>query len=403
MYPFRTTARIAAVAFAFTALVACADETFDPVDTPEAAIAAMSMNPHGPAAPGGLVPVSFGGNTLMVWPLTGGDFEGDVADPLNIVFAGEVDVLSLRAALRSLDGNRTAFGLPNAPPFNCTWTDASGEMQTAYTDEGGWVANPVQLQCGDYGPVRFHIRLFPAGDWVVAGTHFDLLIPGTSQHRVISWELAEQMIYIDFVRSGLVNPATGVAHAPLSTPGPAGDVIEAPLYNGLPPSLQAVLGVVPNGSGNYVALTDGAALVLDVMTRTPVVPDVTESSFTIEFGQSIPRPYCATGPNDWVHVTGPMDISTRFQVNERGQMQSHNVLRATLEIAPFDLSTGLPAGPMFRAHVSQIDDTGINAGGVRVNSQFEEMALPPGVGFLRTHMVTGPNGLANSTHIERCN
>jgi len=175
--------------------------------------------------------------------------------------------ISDKTALRSLDGDRSAFGLPNAFPFNCTWTDASGEMQTAYTDEGGWVANPVQLQCGDYGPLRFHIRLFPAGDWVVAGTHFDLLIPGTSQHRVISWELAEQMIYIDFVRSGLVDPATGVGHAPLSVPGPAGDVIEAPLYDGLPPSLKAVLGVVPDGSGNYVALSDGAALVLDLLDR----------------------------------------------------------------------------------------------------------------------------------------
>ncbi len=56
---------------------------------------------------------------------------------------------------------------------------------------------------------------------------------------MISWELAEQLIYIDFIRSGLVNPATGIAHVPLGMPGPAGNVIEAPLYDGLPPSLQA--------------------------------------------------------------------------------------------------------------------------------------------------------------------
>ena len=359
----------------------------------------MSMNPNGPAAPGGLGVVSLGGNDLNVWPFTGDDFEGDIADPLTIIFTGEVDILSLRAALRSLDGDRSASGLP----FDCTWTDASGDMQTAYTDEGGWVSNPVQLQCGEYGPVRFHVRLFPAGKWVVAGVHFDLLIPGTSQHRVISWELAEQLLTADFIRSGLVDPATGIAHVPLGVPGPAGNVIEAQLYGGVPASLKQYLGVDSDGSGNYVALSDGMATVLNVTTRTPVVADLTESSFRIEFGQMIPRPFCATGPTDYVQVTGPMDISTRVQVNKRGEMQSHKVVRATLEVTPIDVSTGQPTGPAFRAHISQIDETSINNGGVRVNASFVEQALPPGVGYLRRQLVTGPNGLAKSTHHQRCN
>jgi len=402
MYRIRTAARLAAVIAAIAGIAACADEALDPIDSPDVTMAAMSMNPNGPPVPGGLGQVSFGGNDLTVWPWTGNDFDGAIADPLTIVFTGEADILSLRAALRSLNGDRSAFGFPNAFPFDCTWTDASGEVQTAWTDQAGWVANPVQLQCGQYGPVRFHIRFFPAGAWVVAGVHFDLQIPGTSEHRVISWELAEQLITVDLIRAGLVDPATGIAHVPLGVAGPAGDVIEAPLYDGLPAGLKPLLGVVPNGSGNYVALSDGFGTVLNVLTRTPVVPDLTEAAFTIQFNQAIPRPFCQSGPNDWVRVTGPLDISTRFEVNEDGQMHSHNMLRGTLDVTPFDASTGLPTGSAFRAHISQTDDTGIENGAAHVNHSFVEQALPPGVGYLRAQLVTGPNGLAKSMHTERC-
>jgi hypothetical protein len=398
MYTFRSAVRAAAVLVVLAAIAACADEAFDPVDGPAATMAAMSMNPNGPPAPGGLGMVSFGGNDLTVWPWTGRDFDGAIADPLNVVFTGEVDVLSLRAALRGLDGDRSAFGLPYAFPFDCTWTDASGEMQSAYSDEAGWVANPVQLQCGNYDPVRFHIRFFPAGDWVVAGVHFDLLIPGTIQHRVISWELAEQLILIDFIRAGVVDPVAGVGHLPLGTPGPAGDPIEALLYNGLPGTLQAVLGVVPDpATGNYLALSDGYSTVLDVHTRTAVVPDLTESEMHFTFDQSIPRPFCNSGPSDWVHVTGPVDISTRVQVNEHGRLTSHNMQRGMLDI------TSLVDGSTFRAQISQIDDTGVNGAGAYINSELQQKALPPGTGFLRTQLLTGPNGLAKSTRIERCN
>jgi len=398
MRSFRTALPIVVSTLAVAGLTACVDTPVDPIDGAGDESVALSMNPNGPPAPGGVFPVTFAGNALTVWPWTGKDFQATVSDPLNILLTGEVDVLSVRAALRALNGDRTAFGLPNQFPFNCTWTDASGEMQSAYTAEGGWVANPVQLQCGYYSPMRFHIRLFPAGDhWVVAGTHLDLLIPGTIQHRVISWELAEQLVTIDFIRSGLVNPVTGVGHVPLAAPGPTGEVIEAPLYDALPPTFQALLGVVPDGSGNYRALSDGASTVLNVLARTPVVSERTESDFTVMFDQAIPRPLCATGPGDYVYVHGPVDISTRVWINEQGQMESHNLQRGTLDI------TSLSDGSTFRAQLSQIDDTGINAAGVHVNSVTELKALPPGTGFRKGHLLAGPNGLAKSTLIERCN
>jgi hypothetical protein len=403
MYPFRSATRMAVGAIALVSLAACADAAFDPVDTPEAATAALSLNPNGPPAPGGLVNVSFGSDHFMVWPWTGKDVAGTTADPLNILFTGDVDVVSLRAALRALDGNRTAYGFPNAYPFNCTWTDANGEMQTAWSGDEGWVANPVQLQCGSYDPLRFHIRFFPAGDQVLAGTHLDLLIPNTPQHQVISWELAEQLVLVDFLRSGLLEPAAPFASVAVGLPG-AVHAIPAVIYDGMPASLRAAIGGPATSGGSDVPVpTDGMAKVLNIGTRAAVAPDLTESDFTLPFNQLIPRPFCASGPTDYVLVQGPVAITTSVRVNANGQLQSHNTLRGDLDITPIDIMTGQPSGPAFRAQIWQIDNTGIAGNGAHVESKLARKALPPGVGYLTQHLITGPNGLAKYTSTERCN
>ncbi len=67
----------------------------------------------------------------------------------------------VRVALMMLDGNRTAYGFPPVAPFNCRWKEAMGANQTGYAMPSGSTASALQLECGDYGPVRFHLRLFP--------------------------------------------------------------------------------------------------------------------------------------------------------------------------------------------------------------------------------------------------
>lgn len=402
MSRYPTAAWIATITVALAAFAACSDDGTDPIDVRDGGVAAMSAQPNGPAAPAGLVNVSFAGSSLEVWPWTGHGVDGTTADPLNIVFTGDADIVSLRAALRALDGNRTAFGFPNAPPFNCRWTDAHGEMQTAWSAADGWAGNPVQLQCGDYGLLRFHIRFFPAGNWVIAGTHFDLLIPGTPQHQVISWELAEQIVLVDFLRSGLLDPAAPFGAVPLGMPG-AVLSIPAVLYDGMPAALRAVIGGPPSSGGSAVPVpTDGMAKVLNIGTRAAVVEDLTETAFSAPFDQIIPRPFCSSGPLDYVRVQGPVDLTTRTRVNASGQLESHNTLRGDLMITPIDITTGQPSGPAFRAQISEIDNTGIAGSGAHVNAVLQRKALPPGVGALDTHLITGPNGLAKYTHREKC-
>ncbi|HEY0305508.1 MAG TPA: hypothetical protein VGC44_11050, partial [Longimicrobiales bacterium] len=102
------------------------------------------------------------GQQLTFWPYTSAAIGGAESDPINVVFANR-DARAIRAALMFLDGNRTAFGMPNVAPFNCTWKDAVGGAQVSYAEGEGWTGSAVQLECGEYAPMRFHIRLFPAG------------------------------------------------------------------------------------------------------------------------------------------------------------------------------------------------------------------------------------------------
>ena len=116
----------------------------------------------GAIPPSPLETIEFGDASLTFWPYTGKDFSSQGHDPVNLVFVGEADPLDIRAALLALDGNRP--GTPPMPPFTSRWTDAIGDVQMTYGDEDGWSGSAIQLACGDYAPLRFHLRLFKLGD-----------------------------------------------------------------------------------------------------------------------------------------------------------------------------------------------------------------------------------------------
>src|SRR6187402_3050629 len=140
------------------------------------------LDQDGSVPPTGLVPIDVGGGgTATIWPYTGESLNGVPSDPINLVFLGKADPVRIRAALLALDGDRTAFGLP--------------DVQTAYTDGPGWSGSIIQLQLGSYGPVRTHLRLFrtgiadgSGGAVTLGAAHFEVLIPGTTSHQVLSWE-----------------------------------------------------------------------------------------------------------------------------------------------------------------------------------------------------------------------
>jgi hypothetical protein len=173
--------RLIALAFPLLLLAACRDASSpsSPIDP------LRQAQLVGAPAPSPLVSVPLPNQTLELWPFTGFGF-GQAADPVSLIWIGHPDPRVLRAALLLLDGDRTAFGFPDAFPFNCTWHD-DPEVQTevAYTTASGWVGSPIMLECGTYDQARLHLRFFDVGGATVGGAPFEVYIPGSLQHQTL--------------------------------------------------------------------------------------------------------------------------------------------------------------------------------------------------------------------------
>ena len=372
--------------FALLATTACGED--DPL---------TSLAPNDPSTmttrtpPAALVSIAVGPGSLSLWPYTGADFSGAAQDPVNLVFTGRADPRAVRSALFALSGDRSAAGLPNVAPFNCTWTDAIGDLQTAWNASSGWVGSAVQLACGSFGPIRIHLRLFQAGAATVGNAHFELLIPGTTDHQVLSWELAEQLVTIDMARSGLLAAApgsTGVINA-----APGFRQIPPVIYNLLPADLKAVIGGPAGTVGSPVDIaSDGAATVFHLGGLAPAAGQ-TEQRFTVTFDQIIPRPFCASGPGDYLQIRGPVDLRKVVQVDGAGGLHSEFEAAGRLQLTPVDPATGAPTGPAYDAEVKDHQVTQFDDRGGQVNGMAMQMELPQDVagrGRKTVRLTVGP-------------
>jgi hypothetical protein len=351
------------------AILGCSDDAGTGPLSPSAA------RLSGAAPPSGIVAVAVGGMSLSVWPYTGVDFSGTGQDPINLVFTGHADPRSLRAAMFELSGDRTAFGLPNVPPFNCRWSDAIGGLQTGYNASIGWTGSAIQLACGDFGPLRFHVRLFDAGAITLANAHFEVLIPGTTEHQVLSWELAEQLVKVDLVRSGLLGAAPGSTG--LINAAPSFREIPAQIYNGLPVELKLAIGG-PAGtvSAPVPIATDGQATVFQMAGEVEPQAGVVEQSFVVQWGQVIPRPFCAGGPADFVLVEGPVSLRKAVELTASGELRSEFLATGQLRLTPVNPADGLPLGSPYRAKVEDHQVASFGSNGGSVEGFVHQMELP---------------------------
>jgi hypothetical protein len=342
------------------------------------------------------VSVPLAGTTLTLWPFTGSSFSSAPSDPVNVLFTSPADPRGLRAALLLLDGDRTAFGMPNVFPFNCTWSDAIGEVQTAYAEPTGWMGSAIQLQCGDYTPMRFHLRLFDAGGVTLGGTHMDLQIPGTEQHQVISWMVARQLVMVDFIRSGLL--AAPPTFTGTISPVPSFRDIPAVIYNGLPVALrQPIGGPLADVNAPVPLPSDGRAVILSLATLPGAQQMVAHKQFVLEFDQTIPKPFCAAGAYDYVLVKGPIDFDQRVVMTPSGNFVSQFHAVGHLEVTPVNPLTRppTPIGETYRALVNE-HHTGIVTSNVTMASFLSmQILLPPAApmhGRLVVTLQVGPNG-----------
>ena len=388
------------VLITLAALNAC-DDRASPTDVGDPSLAPRAGSPFVPSP---LVSEGVGFDTVRFWPFTGVDVLGAVSDPLNLVFPGAGDVRDLRAALVQLDGDRTGFGFPDAFPFNCTWNDAIGGVQTAYAEPDGWVGSAIQLECGPYGPMRFHLRLFDAGASSLGNVHLEVLIPATTEHQVISWELAEQLVVVDFLRTGLVDLSLSPFPTGVINPTPSFRDIPAVIYNGLPVELRAAIGGPLGDVSDAVPLaTDGRATILVVGDAGDGGRMVAVQDFTIEFNQGIPKPFCSSGPFDFVWVNGPVQLRQRVIVTPSGNFLSHFHASGHLDVTPVNPLTGEAVGETYRATVNETHRGMVTDRQTHAAQLILQILLPPAMrGKLRSTIHVGPGGATHSSLAVEC-
>jgi hypothetical protein len=347
------------------------------------------------APPPGLVPVTADG-TVTIWPYTGTSFAGVPQDPINLIFVGQADPRNVRNALFSVDGTRSG----DLAPFTCTWKDAIGGQQTAYSGAADWSGSVIQLECGDYVPFRFHIRLFPAGAWTLANAHVDVLIPGTTDHQVLSWEIGEQLVTYDLLRSGLLTGAPG--SAPGINAAPTFRTIIPQIYNSLPPPLRALTGgplfgmvAVPVGIP-----TDGSATVLSLRDAPPAAGS--EQDFVVPFGQIIPKPFCDAG-GELLRVDGPVRLRQEVRVTASGVLTSQTFADGELVVRSVDPITGAIGAPQ-PATVRDHYHTHAGGGTASVFSTREQTVRtgPASEQALEQHLQVGPRGQTRYRSEARC-
>jgi len=353
--------------------------------------------------PSGQVTISAGSKSLTFWPFTSNNFEGEPQDPINLIFFGKCDPRQIRAALMGLDGDRSALGFPAVAPFNSRWDDAIGDVQTSYGD-GGWTGGVIQLACGDYMSVRFHLRLFTMGEWTVGNVHFEALIPGTADHQVLNWEVAEQFVVGDFFRSGLLDATTPVIQTEQINPSPF-RTIPAIIYNGLPHELQGLIGGPIGQVQNDVPIgTDGHAMILNLAHAVPVVPETKVQEFVVFYDQVIPKPFCNDG-DDYLYAQGPVTLEQVVTITHDLNYELSFKAEGTLTLTPVNPLDGQPLGPSLRAKVMEKHRGRFTTRNWTVGSSKLQKITPanaPGAGSLKSDLEINSNGKNDYSIFIRC-
>jgi hypothetical protein len=343
---FHALSRATVVLALIATAAACDDST--PLAPPDADARVQAADP----APAGLVTATVADGDFTFWPYISFTPENKPHDPVNLVFTGIADPRNIRDILMALSGTRAG---PFAA-FDCTWTDAIGSAQVTYAEPVGWTGSVIQLECGTYDPFRFHIRLFPAGSRTLGNAHVEILIPGTQSHQVLSWEVAEQLVLFDMARSGALGALPAFTQA--ITEAPTWDEIPPFLYNLLPVELRFLVGGPLDNVTEPVGMpNDGHATVLHLAVDAPAVGGTTQV-ITIEFGQFIPKPFCAE-PGQMVRVDGAIEVWQTVTVNSAGALVAEMLGQGQLvvrNVTAAGLSDPFPAKVRDQSRVEMRDD-----------------------------------------------
>jgi hypothetical protein len=181
-----------------------------------------------------------------------------------------------------------------------------------------------------------------------------MLIPDTADHQVLDWEIAEQIVVGDLLRSGLLDSAQPLAPTGMINAAPSFRAIPGMIYNGLPDDLIMLIGGPPKPVSADVPLrSDGQGTIVHLAGTVPAPSGMIGSELTVSYDRLVPRPFCVDGPFDWVQISGPVTFSKQVEIDEDGAYHTWDDYHGVLEIVPFDLSSGtpVPVGEPFVARV----------------------------------------------------
>jgi hypothetical protein len=310
------------------------------------AIAVPALAGESAPTPSGVVTITAGtDHQLTLWPfITTNYLPGPAgqSDPVNLVFLN-TDPRAIRQELMKLDGERPEWTYLPSGANGCVWMDAMGYEQAAYLEPEGWVGDEVQLACATPdSPLgreyRFHVRLFRSGPHTIGGAHFEINVPGTAEHEVLSWELARS-----FVTDEIARIDVGAFEGEISVFEPAGasfrtvrgqvsyyvsatnagnpDFLEAlDLPSSSPPAFPAV----------PIPASGDAAVFAPDFTYVPVRSDITLTDSRRYFVQSTPKPFCEGAA---IQITGgPLTFTLRVQTNPSGKYQRTYTIAGTLKV-----------------------------------------------------------------------
>ena len=317
------------------------------------AIAAPTIAGQSAPPPAGVVTIDAGRDQLTLWPfITTNYLPGDSgkSDPINLVFLN-TDPRAIRQELMQLGGDRAAWSYLPTGANGCVWMDGMGYEQAAYLEPEGWVGDEVQLVCATPdSPLgkeyRFHVRLFRSGSHTIGGAHFEINVPGTAEHEVLSWELAREFVTDEIAR---LDEEAFQADTPVFQPtngsfrtvrGLINGYVWQTNYPGNLPFLGA-LGLPPPQPPAFppvpIPASGLAAVFAPAFTYLPVRSDVTLTDSRSYGVQSTPKPFCDGTP---IQITGgPLTFTLRVQTNPSGKYQRTYTVAGSLKVKT--LSTGV--------------------------------------------------------------
>jgi hypothetical protein len=315
------------------------------------AVAVPALGGQSAPQPAGVVTIDAGGEQLALWPFITTNYRPDAAgksDPVNLVFLN-TDPRAIRQELLRLDGSRPQWSFLPRGANGCTWMDAMGYEQAAYLEPEGWVGDEVQLACATPdSPLgreyRFHVRLFRSGPHTIGGAHFEINVPGTAEHEVLSWELAR-----DFVTDEIARLEPGAVREETSVFGPTGSfrtvrgLVNGYVWQTNYPGNLAFLGALglPPPTAGFPAVpipvSGRAAVFAPAFKYVPVKSDITLTDSRSYFVANTPKPFCDGAP---IQITGgPLTFTLRVQTNPSGKYQRTYTVAGSLKIKT--LSTGV--------------------------------------------------------------